>query len=258
MNKHEKQRPHRGFTLIELLAVVAIIAILAALLFPGLSAATAKAKSVNCRNNLRQWATAVLLYAQENDGRLPAATTDSSSGYTSRSLSWYDYGTRVLGYSTNMLVCKAAGPKNLNLFGAAPATSESNGLWPITNGVLGIDKYGYTCNSYWMERDDHWQPDFRGFRLGMVPSLSKALMFGDGDGSAYNGGDPTWNFRYRHEAGSAFINVALFDGRVDAWNIEDCRKSGDKFLDGAPVGCPGECTNAPLYKVDKRFMPPYS
>ena len=59
-----------GFTLIELLVVIAIIVILAALLFPALSAAKAKAKRMLCQNNLKQLATAWVMYNGDHEGRL--------------------------------------------------------------------------------------------------------------------------------------------------------------------------------------------
>src|SRR5262245_26415405 len=55
-----------AFTLIELLVVIAIIAILAALLLPVLSRAKEAARSVNCKNNLRQIGIGLSIYVQEH------------------------------------------------------------------------------------------------------------------------------------------------------------------------------------------------
>ncbi|AHF91732.1 N-terminal cleavage protein [Opitutaceae bacterium TAV5] len=64
-----------GFTLIELLVVIAIIGILAGILIPVVGAVRGKARAVQCISNLRQLQTAFILFAQENNERLPYETT---------------------------------------------------------------------------------------------------------------------------------------------------------------------------------------
>jgi prepilin-type N-terminal cleavage/methylation domain-containing protein len=63
-------RPARilAFTLIELLVVIAVIGILAALLLPALSRGKTAALSVVCKSNLHQYALAMKLYIEDNQG----------------------------------------------------------------------------------------------------------------------------------------------------------------------------------------------
>jgi len=69
MNMLKKKR---GFTLIELLVVISIILILVSFVVPQIGGARAKARLVKCANNLRVIGSALIMYADDNDGQFPA------------------------------------------------------------------------------------------------------------------------------------------------------------------------------------------
>src|SRR5690348_10979181 len=64
-------RASPAFTLVELLVVIAIIVVLASLLLPALAGSKERARSAQCRGNLRQWGVAYRMYADENEDYLP-------------------------------------------------------------------------------------------------------------------------------------------------------------------------------------------
>jgi prepilin-type N-terminal cleavage/methylation domain-containing protein/prepilin-type processing-associated H-X9-DG protein len=67
----------RGFTLIELLVVIAIIAVLMAILMPALNRARLQGKRAACMGNLKQLTLAWIMYADENDDKIPLANPNS-------------------------------------------------------------------------------------------------------------------------------------------------------------------------------------
>ena len=80
MNPAHISRGRGAFTLIELLVVIGIIGLLAALLLPAISQAKARAKQVQCVNNLKQTGLAAHLFAHDHGGKFPAQVSTNAGG----------------------------------------------------------------------------------------------------------------------------------------------------------------------------------
>ncbi|CAN5628565.1 hypothetical protein BH11ARM2_BH11ARM2_05570 [soil metagenome] len=117
---------NRAFTLIELLVVIAIIAILAAILFPVFAQAKDAAKKTQSLSNVKQQATASLMYGSDSDDVFVLAVTEHNSDVRNWETSWmyalqpYAKNTRLF-YSPNAKGQKDPTPLNV----ASPNSGDS-------------------------------------------------------------------------------------------------------------------------------------
>jgi prepilin-type N-terminal cleavage/methylation domain-containing protein len=136
-----ESEPRKGFTLIELLVIIALVVLLASLLVPTLAGVTRQSLQAQCASNLRQFALAVHIYANENRDRLPSppvgywpwditmTSADAIVGYGAPRAALYcpanpdqnvdglwNYGAgfRVIGYPMSFMSTGGLAPTNIN------------------------------------------------------------------------------------------------------------------------------------------------
>ena len=152
------------FTLIELLVVIAIIAILASMLMPALRQAREKARGTACRNNTKQLATCLYMYADGNREYLVPGASVTGIG------EWYRAFDKMMGLSYSggsynrenrgheVIVCPSA-KYNRHRYNLGYGWNYSEFGWSASNGVGG--QYGW------------------GTKLSRIKRPAEALIFGD-------------------------------------------------------------------------------
>ena len=231
-NKNQEARKERikmkrnMFTLIELLVVISIIAILAGMLMPALAQARDKAKGSSCMNNLKQIATANIMYANDH-----AVLSPMSQG----SVFWYGLRSGSMGsYSYDLtsggFINSYVGERSL-----AMLCPVWQGLKNISDPTKSSTAGGYGYNQIVFTSTNDAVLYARAISNGItkperIKNPSSIVMFGDAGNSAttvtailaaasygMSGAGGTVHFRHGGHAGLAWV-----DGHV----------STEKYLGG--------------------------
>lgn len=100
-------KARNAFTLIELLVVVAIIALLIAILLPSLAKARRQAKDTMCASDLHQLSIALVMFANENRGKLGLPENGANSWWRNYLMPYLAGTTNAVerGDESNNLMC---------------------------------------------------------------------------------------------------------------------------------------------------------
>ncbi len=136
----------RAFTLIELLVVIAIIAVLMGILMPALRRVREQARQRTCGSQIRQHTLAMIMYADENNNKLPLAEFGGN---------WlWDLDTRTVnfmlksGMTRDMFYCPSNDNqhKNIDEYWTFATESWDGTRFTATNNTFIVSGYVYVLD----------------------------------------------------------------------------------------------------------------
>ncbi len=245
----------RGFTLIELLVVIAIIAILAAILFPVFAQARTSARNTQDLSNLRQLATAAIMYANDYDETWVATGSEPNPACTPQISPLRCDGTPHRGWGLLLMPYV----KNGEIF-RSPMLERRGTFTDECAPANGSEMTNTYSMNYLLSRDNTYPfGDYgvtpSGFRLTTPARLSEIVQPANTVAMLMANSVPprgaSWGCNYVTLESSDFINKiryrALYkDGSNIAYADGHAKFFVSRELDSAGKGYP-RCNNGPSH-----------
>jgi prepilin-type processing-associated H-X9-DG protein len=227
-----------AFTLVELLVVIGIIALLISILLPALARAKKQAQGVQCSNNLRQLGTAILYYANNNDGFMPRPASQAN-GHKDDDFIWWQTKPILLDINKSALApyLQLKDQMLISVFRCPTDIGVEDRIQtdPAREAESGGYKYSYSLNT-------QVGTTIRKRFASILSPSDKALMVEE-NGETIN--DANWVpatgneeavLSFRHGANSKTAgggkgNVLFGDLHVESVGVEQIKIAGGRYFD---------------------------